>query len=92
MAFCLPFPKERATASVELPEATAKITTYMKKTPKLSKKRWESSRIITGYRKLLLTFALEAKGAVSLDSIFPTTLLLPQLFALSNTHTRIPRS
>lgn len=27
----------------------------------------ESSRIITGYRKLLLTFAREAKGAVSLD-------------------------
>lgn len=49
------------------------------KKPKLSKKRQESSRIITGYRKLLLTFALEAKGAVSLDSQFLTTLFLPRL-------------
>lgn len=59
--------QERATASAELPEEIAKKTGQ------------ESSRIIIGYRKLLLTFALEAKGAVSLDWKFPTTLFLPEL-------------
>lgn len=49
-------------------------TTYIKKN-KLSKKR----QFIIGYRRLLLTFALEAKGAAPLDSQFPTTLFLPRL-------------
>lgn len=80
------FQQERATASIELLEATVEVTSLS--TPQLkkiyrtahsSKKRQDSSRIRVGYRKLLLTFALGAKCAVSLSPKFATTLFLPGL-------------
>jgi len=80
--------KERATASIEILEATVKVIRlplpWLKKkksilTPHGVKKRQESSRIIKGYRKLLLTFALGAKAAASLSSTFATTSFLPLL-------------
>lgn len=96
------FQQERATASVELLEATTRVISLpiaqLKKnysTAHSLKKRQESSRIIIGYRKLLLAFAPGAKGAVSLFSKLATTLFLPFLgytLALSNTCARVHRS
>lgn len=90
MAFCHLkelLPLERATASVKLPEATAKIT-GQEKNPNCTRNYRKARGLLIGYRKLLLTFALEAKGAVSLDSKFRTALFLPQLqHSLNPIHT-----